>query len=273
MASDLLLLLASGGLFSGILAGFLGIGGGTVLVPILVAMGYSPVQAVATSGFAIAITSISGSIQNWRMGYLDFKRVLALGLPAVITAQAGAWLASSIPAWLLLFTFALLLWLNIYLVDLRRRLNDSDPDASLDDLGINSDIGTSDQTIWHPTLARLLTGGAAGLLAGLFGVGGGVIMVPLQVLLLAEPLKLAIQTSLGVIIITAISATFGHAIAGNVLFGQGLVLGLGGLVGAQVSTRFLPRLSDQVISLTFRGFLGILSIYILWQAWTKLMVK
>ncbi len=272
MASNLLLLLASGGLFSGILAGFLGIGGGTVLVPILVAVGYSPVQAVATSGFAIAITSISGSIQNWRMGYLDFKRVLALGLPAVITAQGGAWLASNIPAWLLLFTFALLLWLNIYLVDLRRRLPESSPDASLDDLGI-SDIDTNGRSIWHLTLARLLTGGAAGLLAGLFGVGGGVIMVPLQVLLLAEPLKLAIQTSLGVIIITAISATFGHAIAGNVLFGQGLVLGLGGLVGAQISTRFLPKLSDQVISLIFRGFLGILSIYILWQAWTKLVSK
>lgn len=65
------LILATGGLFSGILAGLLGIGGGTVLVPLLVTLGYAPIQAVATSSLAILVTSISGSIQNWRMGYFN----------------------------------------------------------------------------------------------------------------------------------------------------------------------------------------------------------
>lgn len=55
------------GFFSGILAGFLGIGGGTVLVPLLVALGYEPIQAVATSALAITITALSGTLQNWRM--------------------------------------------------------------------------------------------------------------------------------------------------------------------------------------------------------------
>ena len=53
------LFIAVGGLFSGILAGFLGIGGGTVLVPLLVALGYTPIQAVATSALAITITALS----------------------------------------------------------------------------------------------------------------------------------------------------------------------------------------------------------------------
>ncbi|NER82740.1 MAG: TSUP family transporter, partial [Leptolyngbya sp. SIO1D8] len=75
------------GLLAGILAGLLGIGGGTVMVPILVTLGYEPIQAVATSSLAIIITSLSGSFQNWRMGYLDFRRVLLLGLPALVTAQ------------------------------------------------------------------------------------------------------------------------------------------------------------------------------------------
>ncbi len=57
------LLIAISGLFSGILAGFLGIGGGIVLVPLLVAFGYFPIQAVATSALAIAITAISGTIK------------------------------------------------------------------------------------------------------------------------------------------------------------------------------------------------------------------
>ena len=55
------LILSLFGIFSGLLAGILGIGSGVILVPFIKALGYSPVQAVATSSFAIVMTSISGS--------------------------------------------------------------------------------------------------------------------------------------------------------------------------------------------------------------------
>lgn len=260
--------LVAGGFASGILAGFLGIGGGTVLVPMLVAFGYTPVQAVATSSLAILITSISGTVQNWRMGYFDAKRVLALGLPALVTAQLGVFLANRFPSYLLLAAFGVLLLVNIYLVQLRKRLvakQSKDDSASPQDSPHDARSPQSHRL--SPMVARLITGGAAGLLAGLFGVGGGVIMVPLQMLFLAEPIKIAIQTSLGVVVMTAISACVGHTISGNVLPIVGVILGLGGLVGAQVSTRLLPKLPDAVISLIFRIFLGVLSLYIFWQAW------
>lgn len=247
--------LAGAGLFSGILAGLLGIGGGTVLVPILLAMNYTPLQAVATSSLAIVITSISGSIQNWRMGFLDFKRVVYLGLPALVTSQVGVYLAQILPGRVLLVAFGLLLLINVYLVELRKQLSQ----RSL----------TEPETHWNPVLARTLTGGLAGLLAGLFGVGGGVIMVPLQILLLGEPIKLAIQTSLGVIVLTAIAATTGHAVSGNVLWIPGLLLGLGGLLGVQMSTRTLPKLPDRTVSLLFRSLLIVLALYIFWQAWIQ----
>lgn len=247
------LLLAGGGLFSGILAGFLGIGGGTVLVPLLVTLGYSPVESVATSSLAILMTSISGSIQNWRMGFFSFKRVLYIGLPAIFTAQIGALLADWVPDYILLVTFGLLLWLNIYLVQLRKK--------------ITQDVEAARHETTNPMMARLFTGSAAGFLAGFFGVGGGVIMVPLQILLLGETIKTSIQTSLGVIVITAVSACIGHALRGNVLLLEGLLLGLGGLLGAQISTRFLPKLPDETITIAFRTLLGLLSIYIFVQAW------
>ncbi|URD50412.1 sulfite exporter TauE/SafE family protein [Chroococcidiopsis sp. CCNUC1] len=246
------LILATGGLFSGILAGLLGIGGGTVLVPLLVTLGYAPIQAVATSSLAILVTSISGSIQNWRMGYFNWKRVSLLGFPAVVTSQIGVYVASRIQPYILLLAFGILLLINIYLVNLRQHLTTKQ---------------TSTETQFNPLLARLFTGGVAGILAGLFGVGGGVIMVPLQMLLLKEEIKVAIQTSLGVIVITAISATVGHTVTGNVLFIPGLLLGCGGLLGAQISTRVLPKLPDRTVSFVFRLFLGILSIYVFWQAW------
>lgn len=117
-----------------------------------------------------------------------------------------------------------------------------------------------------PAVARIITGSLAGVLAGLFGIGGGVIMVPLQMLLLRETIKIAIQNSLGVIVITAISASIGHAINGNVLFLPGFILGFGGLIGAQISTRFLPKISDRTISICFRILLVSLAIYMFWQA-------
>jgi uncharacterized membrane protein YfcA len=187
------------------------------------------------------------------MGYIDAQKVIYLGLPAIFTAQIGAYLASRVASYLLLTTFGLLLLLNVYLVELRKRI-------------VAKEV-TDNRQQFNPVVSRIGTGGAAGLLAGFFGVGGGVIMVPLQMLLLAEPIKVAIQTSLGVIVITAISACVGHALMGNVLLLEGIILGAGGLIGAQLGTRYLPKLPDHVVSLVFKTFLGILSIYMFWQAW------
>lgn len=249
------LILGCSGIITGVLAGFLGIGGGVVLVPLLVFLGYTPVNAVATSTLAILITALSGTFQNWRMGYIQTKPVLYLGIPAILTAQLGVYLATKFPPYFLLASFGCLLLLNIYLVELRKQ--------------ILSQSETVKPGTFNPALSRLATGGAAGILAGLFGVGGGVIMVPLQMLLLGEAIKVAIQTSLGVVVITAVSACIGHAIKGNVFFGEGIVLGTGGLLGAQLGTRFLPKLSDRVVSLAFRSMLGILAISMFWQAWNS----
>ena len=267
-----LLILAFAGIVAGILAGFLGIGGGTVLVPLLISLGTGSIQAVATSSLSIVITASAGSIQNWRMGYLDINNVLSMALPALITAQIGVFLANLFPEYLLLFTFGLLLISNIYLVDLRKKIvarkkiqeeGNQDQEVVEENNENNETNVHKIQEFWH----RIITGGTGGLLAGLFGVGGGIIMVPLQIVLLNENIKKAIQTSLGVIVITAISATAGHAYSGNVLWLTGAILGFGGLLGVQFSTRFLPKLPDKVVSLAFRSLLAILSIYIFWKAW------
>ena len=252
MTTTDILILAIGGLVSGIMAGLLGIGGGVILVPLLVSLGNEPIKATATSSLAIVITSVSGSIQNWRMGYFNLKKVLHLGIPALVTAQLGVILAINIPPYLLLALFGVLLLTNIYLVQLRKQLLAQE---------------NPDKKPFNQTVSRIATGGAGGLLAGLFGVGGGVIMVPLQMILLGEQIKVAIQTSLGVIISTAVSSSITQTYAGNVLFIQGIILGCGGLLGAQISTRVLPKLPDNVVSIVFRSFLGILSVYIFYQAW------
>ncbi|MBD6618543.1 sulfite exporter TauE/SafE family protein [Komarekiella sp. 'clone 1'] len=248
------LILVAGGLISGVIAGLLGIGGGIITIPLLVTLGYTPVQAIATSSLAIVITSISGSIQNWWMGYFDFKRVIYLGIPAFLTTGIGVYFANKIPPYIILFSFGIILLANIYLIDLRKQLASKTENENT-------------APAFNPLLTKLGTGGAAGILAGLFGLGGGTIMVPLQILLLGEEIKVAIQTSLGVIVITALAACTGHTLEGNILFFQGIILGCGGLIGVQMSTRTLPKIPDSVVSFALRIFLGILSIYIFWEAW------
>lgn len=250
-------ILVVGGLVAGILAGTLGIGGGSVLVPLMVYVGFTPINAIGTSSFAILLTSLSGSIQNWRMGYIDGRKVSWLGLPALFAAQFGAALTPYIPAHWLLFGFAAMMLLNIYLVGLKQELIERESTSSSG----------------RQQLSSTITGSLAGLVAGLMGVGGGAIMVPLQMLLLGETIKVAIQTSLGVVVITAVSATIGHSLNGHVLFTQGTILGIGGLVGAQVGTRYLPKLPDPVVSNLFRLTLLLTAVYSFIQGIIELVGK
>jgi uncharacterized membrane protein YfcA len=255
-------ILGAGGFFSGILAGLLGIGGGTFLVPLLLAIGYSYAQSVATSSAAIVMTSISGTFQNWRMGYFKLDRILLLGIPGVISAQLGVSLVGGAPKYILELGFAFLLMLNIYLTNLRNKLIQKQLKSEESQELILSQNNNNLTAI----LGQIGTGIGAGMLSGLFGVGGGVIIVPLQILLLGEKIKVAIQSSLGVIVLTSISACLGHAKTGNVLWLQGFILGMGGLVGAQISTRYLPKLPDHVVRFCFNTLLVILSIYFLVRA-------
>lgn len=262
------------GTVAGVLAGFLGIGGGTVMVPVMVALGLSGVEAVGTSTLAILIIALGGSLQNWRMGFLKIQNVLLLGLPSVVTAFVGTALASYSPEYLLLAIFGLFLLVNIYLIGLKKRVVAqaslpaaqavADPDATLSP----TQLEPLDQPM-NPALARILIGGTAGLLAGLFGVGGGVVMVPLQILLLRETIKVAIQTSLGAIVITALSACGWHVLQGNVVPLTGALLGLGGLVGVQGSTRYLPKLSDPIVTLMFRALLAFFAVFFFYRSWTS----
>lgn len=257
-----------GGLVAGTLAGLLGIGGGVIMVPLLVSLGFEPVVAVGTSTVAIIITAVAGTVQNARMGYWQLDKILSLGIPAAVTAPLGSYLAAQLPGKWLLIAFATMLLANIYLMQLRSNLKEQ-PESNLNIPNYQENVQQKQPPLFRQLGAVILIGTIAGLMAGLFGIGGGVIMVSLQVLLLGDKIKTAIQTSLGVIIITAVSATLGHAAQGNVAFKPGLILGLGGIVATQFSTRLLPRLPNQIVILLFNVFMLVMSGYIYYQALSR----
>ena len=104
-------------------------------------------------------------------------------------------------------------------------------------------------------MSCIAVGLAAGLLSGLFGVGGGTVIVPMLVLLLGFDQKLASGTSLAAIVPTATVGVISYAIHGSVDVVVALILAAGSVVGAQIGSWLLARLSQNAIRWGFVAFL------------------
>ena len=100
----------------------------------------------------------------------------------------------------------------------------------------------------------------AGLLSGLFGVGGGTVIVPLLVLFLHFNQRLGAGTSLAAIVPTATVGVVSYAVHGSVAWIPGLILAAGSVVGAQIGTRLLPKVSQTVLRWLFVGFLVVVIV-------------
>ena len=100
----------------------------------------------------------------------------------------------------------------------------------------------------------------AGLLSGLFGVGGGTVIVPLLVLLLGFEQRLAVGTSLAAIVPSAAVGVISYAVAGRVAWIPALILAATAVIGAQIGTRLLARLSQTVLRWCFIGFIVVVIV-------------
>ncbi len=109
----------------------------------------------------------------------------------------------------------------------------------------------------------ILIGLAAGFLAGLLGIGGGVFMVPAMVLILGMDQHVAQGTSLLVIIPAALTGSYAHYRRGSLVLRDALVLGAGGVVGAFLGAVLALSLDDDLLRKLFAGFLLIVAARIL----------
>jgi uncharacterized membrane protein YfcA len=113
-------------------------------------------------------------------------------------------------------------------------------------------------------LVRLaLIGLVAGVFSALFGVGGGIVVVPLLIGLVAFPAHEATGTSLGAILLTATAGVALYASRGDVRPGYAALVGLPAVVGALVGTRVQQRLSGQSLTLGFAVLLAAVAIWLI----------
>lgn len=133
------LILWYSGILIGLLSGLVGIGGGTILLPLLINFGYSPIESVSTSSLVISLTTLSSCSQNYRMGNFDIRRVVLLATPTVMVAPLGVYLSGKIPPFILLICFGIFLAINVFLGNLRKNLQQQKPSQSQNAIAINVD--------------------------------------------------------------------------------------------------------------------------------------
>lgn len=123
-----------------------------------------------------------------------------------------------------------------------------------------SDVATREALTPRFIITCVSIGLGAGLLSGLFGVGGGTVIVPLLVLILAFNQRFAAGTSLAAIVPTAAVGVISYALSDSVAWIPGLLLAAGAVVGAQIGTWMLPRVSQTALRWGFVAFLGVVIV-------------
>lgn len=253
------------GVVAGVFAGVTGAGGGLLLVPILVWLGLPAISAIATSNVAIVVSATSGSVTNLRRYHLPLRRVLWLAVPAVLAAPLGVALARRAPETVLLLAFASFQLVAIGMLQWRLRPVPSPAgtaDSGGSDTGEGLGAGTPRQ---DATAAGIGAGG--GVLAGLFGVGGGLIMVPLQAVFLSTPVRLASRISLAVVLFASSAAVVAHVVGGtDIRWWTAAVIAAGGLIGAPLGARFLHQISDRAATRIIQATMGVVAVSFVWRA-------
>ena len=259
---------ALAGVFVGVMSGLLGVGGGTIMVPIFrLAFGMSPLASTATSLFAIIPTSISGVVAHARAKTCVPKLGLALGVGGAVMSPMGVWLASVSPGWLVICVAAIVIGFSAF--KMFKKAVKCAPTPRAGRAGGNVQAASAKAVPDQPVLSRkqYLQGACIGLIAGLasgyVGVGGGFIMVPLMLAVLDIPMSLASGTSLIAITILAIPGVIEQGLLGNIEYLAGIAIVVGSIPGALVGARLVRMVPERQLRFIFGGFLLVAAVMLM----------
>ena len=239
------------GLAAGLLSGMFGVGGGILIVPGLVLIAKMDQRiAHGTSLAAVLPISLASLMSYWSQDKVDWSVGFWLALGAITGALLGTKLLHVLPHRTLALGFAGLLIVTAIRLFLPLTSGERDP------LEIAAVIGL------------VAIGVATGILAGLLGVGGGVVMVPAMMMFLTMPSAYAKGTSVAVIIPTALMGTWRNRTKKNVDMRAAAICGVGGIPAAVVGGWISARMSDTVSNVLFASLLIVVAVRLLLQVRT-----
>ena len=230
------------GLAGGFMAGLVGIGGGIVIIPLLVYVAGLPVNiATGVSMVQAFFATVSGLVVHRKKRTVDVKLGILLGAMGVIGALIGSLGSKWLSDLTLLTVYFALVVVAIILMFMAPKGADA-----------------TEYKYFAPLAGAL--GLIVGVLAGMLGVGGGFIMTPLMISVMRLPTRVAVGTSLLMILPTTLSGSVGKIATGQVDFSIALVVIVGSIIGAQFGGRANSRVAPSMVRLVLTVLLAVILI-------------
>jgi len=223
------------GFAAGVLGSMIGLGGGIVVVPVLTFFGFPPTVASSSSLFAAFSNAVASTFSYSRQKRIEYSLGLKLGLLTIPGTVFGAFLSSDVTPGIFKVLFGLVLISSVIYIFLRKKIETKE--RKLTKLMIVFAIAASF---------------FAGIISSFFGIGGGIIFVPLMVAGIGMTMKKAAPTSQFILLFASLSGIITHSILGHPDFVQAGLLSagafMGGLVGARLSLDIKERYLQLLVS-------------------------
>jgi uncharacterized membrane protein YfcA len=239
--------LIAGG-FIGAVLGFVGAGGAMLSVPILINFfDFSPQQATTAALAVVFLAALSGALPKIRTKEILYRDAFIIWGIGLITNLGFSSIAAELPDRFITVGFSLVLLFASFSM-FRNPLSD-----------IHKRI---------PFALLIVISLVVGAITGLFGIGGGFLVIPALVLFFGTPQNVAAGTSLLVISLNSITALFGHhAMWSEVDWHVPIFMSVGAIIMASTSSHFGRVSSPALLRKAFAALLLIIAIFTLMQSW------
>jgi len=237
------------GFVAGVLGSMIGLGGGIIVVPVLTFAGFPPTLAASNSLFAAFSNAVASTISYSRQKRIEYSVGLKLGLLTIPGTILGAYVSSDVTPGIFKILFGLVLVASSVYIFLRKK------------------ITTKDHTI--SAKAIILSIGAsffAGIISSFFGIGGGIIFVPLMVVGMGMSMKNAAPTSQFILLFASFSGIVVHSILGHPDFLQSGLLAIGAFVGGLVGARLSLEIKERSLQILVSVVIIAAAIRLFWDS-------
>ena len=232
--------LAIFGIVTGFTSGFFGIGGGTILVPLLLATGFVMKEAVAISIMQMVFSSIYGSFLNAKKAKDVIRDGVILGIGGSIGGLLSGYFVPNVSNESLQYLFIAILIFTIIRIFYS-------PAIQTENVQIKN------------TYILILIGAVIGILAMSIGVGGSILLTPILVGYLRYDLKAATALGLFFVIFSSIAGFISTSYQGQMLFVEGATVGIGSLIGVY----FGIKVKDMVKATSYKNYILLLNVVVL----------
>lgn len=242
------------GLIAGTVGSLVGLGGGIIIVPLLIGLhSLSPQLAVGTSMVTVVFTGLSSTLTYMKHKRVDYKS----GLILFIGSGPGGIIGSWANKFLNQDTFSLYFGIFLIFVSILLILRDKLKPLSLSNMTVIKRSFTDNEgnTVHYqfPPLLAIFIAFIVGFISGLFGIGGGALLVPAMMLLFAFPAHIAVATSMFIVFLSAIVNPANISL-GNVSWIYALILipgaWIGGKIGAYINTKLSGKAVINLLRIT-----------------------